>query len=89
MIIQDKFLKPFIIKVDDKSFDLFEIKTVQEGKTKGQTVELPVGYYGTLSGCLAKVARLKVDRKYHTATLHKYIAEYEKNLQEFSKKVKL
>lgn len=77
--IKDNSIHPFIIHVGD-SFDVFEEKTIKEGKNAGNLSESLVGYYASLPIALNVIITEKTKRSYpekEIITLAEYYKTFE------------
>lgn len=85
MIIKDRLIEPYFIKVSDSSFDLFK-GSVSE---KGNYVEYSYGYYSKLSSCLLKVSKLKTLESEEEMTISQYLDKLEKVTKEITETIKV
>lgn len=72
MTIKDNAITPFVVKVEDNQFVLYEEKTT----AKGETHEDPIGYFINLSVLIRRIAHLKLARRNEQVDLGGFIAEY-------------
>ena len=80
MIIKDKLIEPFQIKVTDVSFNVIETGINEKGKDTITTH----GYYSDMKNALTKIVKMKVKYDVETMDLNSYF----NRLEELSNKLK-
>lgn len=76
MIIKDSTTKPFLIKTNGESFDLYEEKEIQDGKRAGENTEINRGYFISLESAVQRMVQLKVSNGDEVVSLSKYVEAY-------------
>jgi len=83
--------KDYRIETSEEGFILREKQIVQKGKTKGQEVWPPVGYYSRykFENVLKTIAHLEMNKKRETLSIGEFISEYGKVLDKVTKEFTL
>ncbi len=74
----------YVITSDSLNIILNERKVVKDGKRKGEEYLVPIGYYGTIEGCMEALLRYKVRKS--QATSIKGLIEDVNEISKFIKK---
>lgn len=73
MLIEDKALKPYLIKVET---DSFTVGKMNHSEKNGDTF-YPTSYHTSMEHAVLKVAKMKTADSDKVATLKEYIADFE------------
>lgn len=91
MLIKDKLIEPYYVKVEDNQYILCLETEIKSGVHAGKKGEQTIGYYSLLSSLLIGLIKRKLydDNKEKVLSIKKYIEEYEKMFNDFISVIKI
>ena len=85
--IKDPLLEPYHVTMDQYGFTVQETTLPKEGSKDGTVYVKPVGHYSSLSGCLERVAKIKINEKQCYTSIKENINEWKKLNEEIKQSV--